>query len=337
MEFSKKTRIGIFIALIIAIIIFPHIVDDNYITRVATLCLMYSALAISLNLVSGFMGQVSLGHAGFLGIGAYTSAILSAKFELPFLVTALIAILMAALFGLIVGIPSLKLSGSYLAVVTLGFSEVVRLIELNWVSLTRGPMGITGIDSPIIFGIKIKSPESYYYLALVLLLINIFFIGNIINSHIGRAIMAIREDAVAASSMGINVFKYKVIVFVISAAFTGLMGAFYAHYMRFIDPSAFNFEQSTGVLGMVILGGMGSLPGSIIGATALSIIPEVLRQLSETRMLVYGLVIVFMTIFKPKGICGNTSFKSLLGLKKKYAVPDEPDVEKAFEKYGKVI
>lgn len=319
---NTKIRIAIFAVLIILVIALPFLVTDQYLIRVATLCVMYSALALSLNLITGFMGQVSLGHAAFMGIGAYTSAILSDRFEWPFLVTMLCALLVTAASGLLLGIPALKLSGSYLAIVTLGFCEVIRLVELNWVSLTRGPMGMTGIAKPVIFGIQIKSNGSYYILALVLLAIIIFLVSNIVNSHIGRGIMSVREDEIAAGAMGVNIRYYKVMTFTISAALAGMVGAFYAHYMRFIDPSAFNFEQSTGILSMVILGGLGGIPGSILGAIILSVLPEALRDLSNYRMLIYGLVIAVMMIFRPQGIMGRTTFSDILGIKKKYAISD---------------
>ncbi|MBR1759041.1 MAG: branched-chain amino acid ABC transporter permease [Lachnospiraceae bacterium] len=320
---SPKVRIIIFAVLLLAIVILPVYIKNQYIVRIATLCVMYSALALSLNLITGFMGQVSLGHAAFMGIGAYTSAILSDRFGWSFVPTMLCAVLVAAIFGILLGIPALKLSGSYLAIVTLGFCEVVRLTELNWMSLTRGPMGMTGIKKPLVFGIQIKSNGGYYWLALILLAIVLFFVMNISNSHVGRAIMSVREDEVAASAMGVNIRYYKVMTFTISAALAGMMGAFYAHYMRFIDPSAFNFEQSTSILSMVILGGLGGVPGSILGAVILSVLPELLRDLSSLRMLIYGLVIAVMMIFRPQGIMGRTTFAQILGIQKKHALNPE--------------
>lgn len=320
---SPKIRIALFVLLLIVVATLPLYVKNQYIVRVATLCVMYSAFALSLNLITGFMGQVSLGHAAFMGIGAYTSAILSARFEWSFVPTMLCAVLIAAVFGILLGIPALKLSGSYLAIVTLGFCEVIRLVELNWMSLTRGPMGMTGIKKPLVLGWQVKSNGDYYWLSLILMLIVIFFVINISNSHVGRAIMSVREDEVAAGAMGVNIRYYKVMTFTISAALCGMMGAFYAHYMRFIDPSAFNFEQSTSILSMVILGGLGGVPGSILGAVILSVLPEALRDLAALRMLIYGLIIAVMMIFRPQGILGRTTFSQILGIQKKYAVTPE--------------
>ncbi|NLC84917.1 MAG: branched-chain amino acid ABC transporter permease [Ruminococcaceae bacterium] len=318
---STRGKIGFLAVLTIITLVFPLVVKNQYIVRMGTLSLMYVGLSFSLNFVTGFLGQVSLGHAAFLGIGAYTSAILSERLELPFLVTALMAMLVSAFFGMLLGIPALHLSGSYLSIVTLGFCEIVRIVELNWVSLTRGPMGITGIARPNIFGIQIKSVASYYYLCLFLVAIIGVIIANILNSHVGRGIMSVREDSIAAAAMGVNVFRYKVMTFTISAAFAGLMGAFYAHYMLFIDPSSFNFDQSLTILSMVILGGLGSLPGSVIGALLLSIVPELLRGLAEARMLFYGLALTFMMILRPQGLLGRVTLYQLLGIKKKFAPP----------------
>lgn len=324
-RFSRSAwiRISILAVLALAFLLIPVYLKNEYVMRIATLCVMYSALALTLNLITGVMGQVSLGHAAFMGIGAYTSAILSANFEWNFVVTALCALLVSALFGMLLGIPALKLSGSYLAIVTLGFCEVVRLVELNWVSLTRGPMGMTGIKKPNIFGLQISSSIGYFYLCVVMFALIMFLVVNIMNSRMGRAIMSVREDEIAAGAMGVNIRYYKVLTFTISAGLAGLMGAFYAHYMRFIDPSAFNFEQSTSILSMVILGGLGGVPGSMLGATILSLLPEVLRSLSNYRMLIYGFVIAVMMIFRPQGIMGRKSFADILGVRKKHAISQE--------------
>ena len=317
---KPEAKTAICLLLIVLIAALPFYMPNKYFIRVATLCVMYSSLAMSLNLITGFMGQVSLGHAAFLGIGAYTTAILSDRMGWPFLVTMLCAVAVAGAFGVLIGVPSLRLKGSYLAIVTLGFCEVVRLTELNWMSLTRGPLGMTGIARPVIFGYQIKSNRDYYFLSLFLLAVILFLLHNLVNSYIGRAVMAVREDDIAADACGINVRRYKVMVFTVSSALTGMVGAFYAHYMRFIDPSAFNFEQSTSILSMVILGGLGGLPGSILGAVLLTILPEALRDMSNFRMLIYGLVIAVMMIFRPQGILGRTTFLQMLGLQKSYAM-----------------
>jgi branched-chain amino acid transport system permease protein len=316
---SSKPRIAAFAGLVTAVFFYPLLLQDQYAIRLGILCLMYSSLALSLNLLAGFMGQISLGHAAFMGIGAYTSALLAKNFALSFWLTMPCAAVVSAFFGTLLGIPAMKLTGSYLAIVTLGFCEIVRLVELNWVSLTRGPMGITGIPRPTFFSFQFKSGSSYYYLCLGLLLFTWFVIRNLMRSRYGRSILSIREDAVAAEAMGVDVIGFKVLTFSVSSGLTGMMGAFYAHYMRFIDPTVFNFDQSTGVLSMVILGGLGSLPGSVIGAILMTLIPEALRGFQQARMMLYGLVLAGVVIFRPSGILGNKNLPELLKIQKKYA------------------
>lgn len=300
--------------LVVVVAIFPFLGVSMYVVRIATVCLMYIALAISLNLITGFMGQVSLGHAAFYGIGAYTAAILATKLKLNFPITFIAACVVTGIFGMLLAIPALKLKGSYLSIVTLGFCEIIRLIELNWMDLTRGPMGIVSIPPPTFLGFKIDKPNEFYYMCLVLVIISIVLIINLIDSRIGRGLVAIREDEIAAEAMGINVFVYKVMAFTIGAVFAGLMGAFYAQYVRYIDPNLFNFDQSIQILSMIILGGLGSIPGSILGAVLLSVIPELMRGLAEYRMLIYGLLLVIMMLIRPQGLLGNVSIWQLLGI-----------------------
>lgn len=324
-SFNWKLAVAAFLG--VAVLVFPMVFTNRYVIRLATLSIMYIGLACSLNLVTGFMGQMSLGHAAFLGIGAYASAILSERLQLPFYVTFFAAILISAIFGCLLGLPALKLSGSHLAIVSLGFCEIVRIVEINWIELTNGPMGMNGIARPVFFGFEVKSVAAFYYLCLIIVAIMVIIMLNITTSHVGRAIMSIREDSVAAAAMGIPIFRYKVLVFSISAAFAGGIGAFYAHYMRYIDATAFNFDQSISIVSMVILGGSGSIPGSILGAIVLTLLPEVARFLADYRMLIYGLMIVLIMILRPKGILGRVTFAQLLGIEKKYAQKNKHETD----------
>jgi branched-chain amino acid transport system permease protein len=300
----KSIKILMIIASVLLLIAVPFLGFNSYIMRIFILIGIYTILATSLNLLTGFTGQVSLGHAAFYGIGAYSSALLAMKLGMPFLLSSFLGAIIAAFFGFILGLPTLRLNGSYLSIVTLGFCEITRLIELNWMSVTRGPMGITGIPSPVIFGIKIDTDRGYFYLIAVFTIITVFLIKNIIKSRTGRAMIAIREDELAAEAMGVNILKYKVMAFIVSAFFAGLAGAFYAHYVSFIDPQSFTFDESTQILSMVILGGMGSLTGSFLGTIMLVSIPELLRDFAQYRMLIYGGVLVFMIVMRPDGIIG---------------------------------
>jgi branched-chain amino acid transport system permease protein len=283
-----------------------------YIMRIIILVGIYVILALSLNLLTGFTGQVSLGHAAFYGIGAYTSALLAVNFGLPYLLTGLLAGLFAAFIAFLLGMPTLKLEGTYLSIVTLGFCEITRLVELNWMKVTKGPLGVPGIPSPSIFGIQIDTDLKYYYLILILVVIAILTINNIINSRTGRALISIKEDELASEAMGVNTFRYKMLAFTISAFFAGVAGSYYAHYVTYIDPQSFTFDESIQILSMVILGGMGSIPGTIIGAATLVSIPEILRSLQEYRMVIYGLVLVIMMLTRPQGILGNIKIRDII-------------------------
>ncbi len=283
----------------------PFLGFSPYIMRIMILSGIYIILALSLNLLTGFTGIVCLGHAAFYGIGAYTSALLAIHFDLSFVFTAIAGGVVAAFFGLLLGLPTLRLNGTYLSMVTLGFCEIVRLVGLNWMSLTRGPMGLTGIPFPKILGWVIDRDAEYFYLVLILIIMTWVILNNLIQSRAGIALIAIREDEVAAEAMGINILKYKVLAFAISAFFAGIAGSFYAHYASFINPQSFTFDESIQILSMVILGGMGSNLGVALGAIVLVSVPEMLRGLQEYRMLIYGAVLVIMMLTRPQGILGN--------------------------------
>jgi branched-chain amino acid transport system permease protein len=296
-------------ALALAALI-PPLLNRPYITSIAINCMIFITLCLSLNLITGFMNITSLGHAAFYGIGAYTAAILSTRLGIGFPFTFMAAMLTSAAAGLLLGLPSLRIQGRYLAIVTLGFCEITRIIELNWMSLTRGPLGIPNIPRIAVFGIQLR-PVGRYLVALGMVVFTIYVIHAIMNSRIGRAVTAVRDDPVAAEAAGVPVFRYKLLIFSISSAFAGLAGAFYAHHISFIDPKGFSFDQSILYLSMIILGGMGSIPGSVIGALTLTIIPELMRGLMEYRLIIYGLVIVIMLIIRPSGLCGGFNLKHI--------------------------
>jgi branched-chain amino acid transport system permease protein len=303
---QKRVTLG---ALVLAALV-PPLVNKPYITSIAINCMIFTTLCLSLNLITGFMNITSLGHAAFYGVGAYTAAILSTRLGIGFPVTFIAAMLTSAAAGLLLGLPSLRIQGRYLAIITLGFCEITRIIELNWMSLTRGPLGIPNIPGIIILGIKLK-PIQRYFVALGMVVFTIYVIHSIMNSRLGRAVAAIRDDQVAAEAIGVPVFRYKLLIFSISSAFAGLAGAFYAHHISFIAPQNFSFDQSILYLGMIILGGMGSIPGSIIGALVLTIIPELMRGFMEYRLIIYGIVIVIMLIIRPSGLCGGFNLKHI--------------------------
>lgn len=309
MQFYAKYEVIIALCILAIAIMIPLIVDRRYITNILIDCARYVILALSLNLIAGYMGTTSLGHAAFYGIGAYTAAIMATRLNTPFLVNFLCAFVIAGIFGFVVGTPTLRIKGRYLPIITMGFCEIIRLVELNWTSFTKGAMGIANIPTFYLFGWKLNSVTAKFFIVLILALLTLYVVSSIVNSRTGRAIMTIRDDETAANFMGINVFKYKLLIFTISAALAGLAGAFYSHNTKFIDSTLFTFDESITILCMIILGGMGSIPGSIIGAIIFALLPEVLRASAEYRQIIYGLIIIIMVMIRPKGMLGGYNTK----------------------------
>ncbi len=288
----------------IFLLFLPFILQSSYLQRVAIIMGIFIVLASSLNLIIGFTGMFSLAHAAFYGIGAYTSALLAINLGLPFWITMPAAGIMAGLFGALIGLATLRLRETFLVFGTLAFGEIVRIIIMNWISLTRGPMGIPGIPVPTIFGFSFKNYTYYYYLVLIFASLSVLLIRRVYNSKVGRAFVAIREDDVGAATMGVHVFKFKVLAFTLGCTFAGLAGAFYAHFVRFISADQFGVNESFAILTMVALGGTGSIAGPVVGVVILLLFPEVFRFLAEYRMVVYGLILIFVMMFKPEGIVG---------------------------------
>ena len=308
-EKMVKYRLPLLLGAAVLVALLPFAFPSKYVIRIGTVCLMYIMITLSLNLMVGYLGQMSFGHAAFMGIGAYTAAILMTTCKLPFLLSFAAAGVVAGLFGLLLGLPVLKLKGYYFTIITMVFCEIIRVVELNWMSLTRGPLGIMNIPKPEIFGFTVSSPIQFYFMMVVLVALSTLVVRNLMNSRVGNAILAIRDDELAASAMGIPVFRYKMVVFVISSMLVGLAGAFYATYTRYIDPSSFSGTQSNEMLVMVIFGGLGNIVGSFIGAITLSVLPELLGDLMQYRQLIYGVLLVLLMMLKPQGLLGDVNFK----------------------------
>ncbi len=273
--------------------------------HVAVLCTLYVVLTLSLNLITGFCGQFSLGHAGFYGIGAYTAALLAVDYGSPFVLNLAAAALLAGASGFLIGLPTLRLGGIYLAMATLGFGEIIYLVLLNWLGLTRGPLGIPAIPGPALLGVDLSTPGRQYYVGLTLAAFTTLVVTRLVNSRFGEAIQAIREDEIAAEAMGVPTTRLKVVTFTVSAAIAGVAGAFFAHYTSFISPSSFTLVESILVLSILVFGGMGSIEGSIAGAVLLTVAPEVFRFLAEYRMVIYGGILLGLIIFRPQGLLGG--------------------------------
>ncbi len=304
---EKKQRIFLLAILVVIAILFPQFLSI-YQTNVMTTALMYVVLGLGLNIVVGLAGLLDLGFVAFYAVGAYTYALLNLHFGLGFWVALPLGGLLAATFGILLGFPVLRLRGDYLAIVTLGFGEIIRLVLENWGEFSQGPSGISSISRPGFFGIDLSLESSIifiYYLMIIFVIFTIFVVNRLQDSRLGRAWIALREDEIACQAMGIDKRKTKLVAFSLGAFWAGTMGVVFAAKTTFVNPASFTFLESAIILAIVVLGGMGSIVGVILGALILILMPEYLRALSEYRMLAFGAILVCMMIFRPQGLIAN--------------------------------
>jgi branched-chain amino acid transport system permease protein len=295
-----------FFVLLIAVILLPFFTSP-YVVDIAALAGIYIILSLGLNIMVGYTGLLNLGFAGFYAIGAYSYALLNTRLGIGFWESLPLSMVLSSLAGILIGIPALRLRGDYLAIVTLGFGEITRIVLNNWVTLTNGPNGITGIERPYIGSFELKGVTEYYYLVLLFVFLTALFIKKTIHSKAGRTWMAIRDDEIASTAMGINTFLYKLYAFSFGALWAGLAGQLFSAKMRFVSPESFTFFESVLIVAMVILGGQGTLLGPAIGAIILVALPELLREFQQYRMVFLGAGLIFMSIFRPQGIIGRRS------------------------------
>ena len=292
------------VALLVAAVAWPFMVSRGTVD-IATLTMIYVILGLGLNVVVGLSGLLVLGYGGFYAIGAYTFALLNHYYGLGFWTCLPLAGLVSAAAGFLLGFPVLRLRGDYLAIVTLGFGEIVRLVLLNWTSLTGGSGGIKNIPGPSFFGQELEIAANtifIYYLVLLAVILTIIVISRLKNSRVGLALQALREDEIACEAMGIDLARVKLSAFALSSCWAGFAGVIFAAKTTFINPASFTFMESAMILSMVVLGGMGSIVGVVIAATILILAPEYLRAFSEYRMLIFGAIMVIMMIFRPQGL-----------------------------------
>ncbi|MFC4767840.1 branched-chain amino acid ABC transporter permease [Effusibacillus consociatus] len=300
MGLLKRLKLSYFFILLM--FLYPLFVGGvNYFLYSGSLILIYIIIAMSLNLLLGYGGQISIGHASFLAIGAYSSAILTLSFGLPFVLALPLSGLFTALVGFIVGLPAVKLSGHFLAVATLGFGVAIPELLLKWDSVTGGFSGLFP-EKPVILGYAFDTDMKMYFLLLVAVLLITWLMKNLIHSRIGRAFVAIRESEIAATAMGINVPLYKALMFSLSAFYTGLAGSLYAHFVSFISPHDFNISISFIALAMVVVGGFASIPGSYIGAILLTMIPQLTEHIPGLSLVLTGVALVAVILFLPNGL-----------------------------------
>lgn len=314
---TLKNSKGFWLSIVLALIFFgimQYTISNGILNPFYINTLMFIGinimLATSLHLIIGITGQFSIGHAGFLAVGAYASAVMTMKLELPFIIAVLTGGVIAAVAGMVIGIPSLRLKGDYLAIATLGFGEIVRIVLLN-IEYVGGASGMQ------------VSHLTTWPWVFACVMITVLVIRNFTKSTHGRACISVREDETAADAMGINTTYYKVAAFVIGAFFAGIAGSLYAHNFYIIQPSNFGFLKSFDILIFVVLGGLGSLSGSVLAAILLTIVTTFLQDYPETRMIIYSLVLILMMIFRPQGLMGTKEITSLFTHKKTKGGPKD--------------
>lgn len=304
---KNKSRYAGYIIIALVLLFLPAIVTNGYYLRIINTILIYCIISVSINLAGGYGGHLVMGHACYVGVAAYTTAILAVNFGWPFWATLPLSIIAAVIVGFLTGIICVgRVKGDYVMIVTMGVSEIIRIFFINARDITNGPMGIPQVPGISIFSFEFTTSKQYYYLFLFFLLLTIFVIRSIVDSKFGRAVVAIREDEVAAKAMGIQVNWNKIITFTISTVFAGLAGVLFAHNNQFVGPMQFDLEEGLLYFQMIIIGGLGSIPGSILGAVILVLIPEVFRGISVYRTIVYGLIMVIMMIVRPQGLLGDS-------------------------------
>lgn len=304
-EFLRKHRLLLVVLGFAALAVLPLLTQSNYLRGVFTKVLIYACIASGLNIINGYSGQSCLGIVGFLCIGAYTTGILATSYQLPFLLCMLSALIVSTVIGFIVSLPTLKLNGMFLSIITLGFAEMVRLIALNWQSLTNGPIGIKGLPHISLLNYQIISGRvSFYYLVLVMLILIVFLFHRLLNSRVGRAWISIREDQDAARSLGVEVPRYRSINFITGALVCGGMGCIMAYYYGYLHPDMFSLDEGFSVLSMCIVGGSGTLIGPIVGSFIINALTEGFRFSGEWRMVMYALLIIGMMWWRPQGLFG---------------------------------
>ncbi len=298
---GRLARTGGVVLLLAAAVALPFVSSSPYVLDIAIQMLFYMALALGLNVVVGYAGLLDLGYAAYFAVGAYTLGILTKTFQVNFWLALLAAGVFAMLLGSFIGMTVLRLRSDYLTMVTLGFGEIIR-ITANNLKITGGPTGIFGIMAPKVFGLSLGQPRNIYFVMLIVVVLSTIAMARLGNSRVGRAWACLREDQDAAEAMGINTLGYKLLAYLTGTFWGGLTGAFFAVKMTAVSPGSFSFMQSVTVLLAVVMGGMGSVPGVVLGGALVILLPEMLRAVSDWRYLVFGAALVLLMLFRPAGL-----------------------------------
>jgi len=335
-KFSKFPTKYYILALIIAVAAYP-LLADNYMIDVGITCLIYIVLGLGLNIVVGLAGLLDLGYIAFYAVGAYSYSLLNLHFGISFWLALPIGMVIGGIFGCIIGYPTLKMRGDYLAIVTMGFGEIIRLVLNNWDKLTKGPNGLLGMAKPAVVypaftesGLgwvvySLKSLHALYYLMFIIAVLTVIGVRRLDNSRIGRAWVAIREDEVAAELSGVPTTWLKLLAYAMGAAFASVVGAFFGAKLSYTNPNFFIFMESCIVLCIVVLGGVGSIPGIILAGIILIAVPEVFRELQNYRMLAFGLAMAAMMVLRPEGLIPASRCKRELHETDQFAPEDLKD------------
>ena len=295
----------LWIFVLVLLLLVPTLSGENYyFLHISIMVGIFVILAQGLNILFGYAGQISIGHAAFYAIGAYASALLAARLSFPFWASSLFSLLFTGLVGFLLGLTCLRLRGEYLAITTVAFGEIVQVILTQWEEVSGGPEGFLNIPKAHIGSFLFDTPVRFYYLTLFITLLSLVLARNLTSFKLGRSFRSIRDDPLAANILGVDTTKVKLIAFVLSAAYSGLAGSLYAHYSRALLPDYFSLSLSVLIFMMVMLGGMGSLYGPVIGAIVLTVSFELLRALQAYQMVIYGVLVLLITIFAPEGLVG---------------------------------
>lgn len=302
---QPKNRKALLLTLIAAFAVtLPLVASNGYFIHLLVMALVYGVVAMGLNILTGYTGKLSLGHAGFFGVGAYVSALLSIKAGIPAIFSILLAGVAVFFLGVLLGLPTLRLEGHYLSIVTIGFNEVIILAIINMRSLTRGPGGLRGIPPLSIAGFEFTTDLSQYYFMLVFVSILLYLTSKLVKSHVGLALRAVMDGETASEACGVNVAYYRVFAFGISAMYAGLGGGVLAHFLNYISPYSFQSPESFALLGMLVVGGIGTLAGPVVGALIMTLLPEYLRAFADFRLIINGVLTIILLIRVPGGIVG---------------------------------
>lgn len=290
----------------LVLLAYPLVAPNRYSVHIVNMAGIWILMSLGLNLAMGYCGQINLALGAFWGVGAYTAALLNTRLGSPIWINMPIGMILAGLTGALIALPMLKVRSHYLALVTIGMAETINIIMVNEIWLTEGPLGISGIQMPNLFGIPIDGAERFFYIILVCVGLGFLIARQIVNHRVGRAFIAIRDDEVAARAMGVNVAFYQVLANAIAGVYCGVAGVLYAHMSTYISPDIFEFKSALFVLTMTMVGGMGSLAGSVVGGLALPLTQEWLRAIKNWQLVGFGLAIMIVVLFMPGGVVGLT-------------------------------